>query len=57
LDSAAEIKNVFEPFESFQRQLCATQIFEHFALDVKIPQPENIGLKHVISQIQCQRIV
>jgi hypothetical protein len=41
----SQASDTFEPFESFQRLICATQLFEHFAPDAKIPQPETLGFK------------
>ena len=45
----AQASDTFQPFESFQRLICATQLFEHFAPDAKIPQPETLGFKLVLA--------
>jgi hypothetical protein len=45
----AQASHTFEPFESFQRLICATRLFEHFAPDAKIPQPETLGFKLLLA--------
>ncbi len=45
----AQASDTFQPFESFQRLICATRLFEHFAPDAKIPPPETRRFKLVLA--------